>query len=137
MVELFANSGDTDQMPRSVASDLGLHCLPVTSLGISICQWVKEKYLCQIKIVLNMSRKNHNYKTLPPNDSRYIIICKRKYFLCFINNRVETLNWFALSEIICIICTEMRVQVGFVIQEYASRGEQPVKSYLTNHEDTY
>ena len=30
MVELFANSGDPDQMLRSVASDLGLHCLPVT-----------------------------------------------------------------------------------------------------------
>ena len=27
MVELFANSGDPYQMPHSVASDLGLHCL--------------------------------------------------------------------------------------------------------------
>ena len=30
MVELFANSGDPDQMPRSAASDLGLHCLLIT-----------------------------------------------------------------------------------------------------------
>ena len=30
MVVLFANSGDPDQMPHSAASDLGLHCLPVT-----------------------------------------------------------------------------------------------------------
>ena len=30
MVELFANSEDPDQMPHSAASDLGLHCLPVT-----------------------------------------------------------------------------------------------------------
>ena len=29
MVELFANSRDPDQMPCSVASDLGLYCLPV------------------------------------------------------------------------------------------------------------
>ena len=29
MVELFANSGDADQTPRSAASELGLHCLPV------------------------------------------------------------------------------------------------------------
>ena len=35
MVELFANSGDPDQTPRSAASDLGQHCLPVTGLGIS------------------------------------------------------------------------------------------------------
>ena len=26
MVEVFANSGDPDQTPRSVASDLDLHC---------------------------------------------------------------------------------------------------------------
>ena len=32
MVELhvFANSEDPDQTPHSAASDLGLHCLPVT-----------------------------------------------------------------------------------------------------------
>ena len=33
MVELFANSGDPDQMLSSVASDLGLHCLLITLLG--------------------------------------------------------------------------------------------------------
>ena len=26
MVELFAKSGDPDQMPHSATSDLGLHC---------------------------------------------------------------------------------------------------------------
>ena len=35
MVELIANSGDPDQTPGSVASDLGLHCLPITLLGVS------------------------------------------------------------------------------------------------------
>ena len=43
MVELFANSGDPDQTPRSAASDLGLHCLPVTCLGVSSLQWVKKR----------------------------------------------------------------------------------------------
>ena len=32
MVELFANSGDPDQMQHSAASDLGLLCLPVNLL---------------------------------------------------------------------------------------------------------
>ena len=41
MVELSANSGDPDQMPHSAASDLGVHCLPVTVLGISRLQLVK------------------------------------------------------------------------------------------------
>ena len=42
MVVLFANSGDPDQMPRSAGSDLGLHYLLITLLGISRLQWVKE-----------------------------------------------------------------------------------------------
>ena len=38
----FANSGDTDQMPHFAASDLGLHCLSIISLGVSRLQRVKE-----------------------------------------------------------------------------------------------
>ena len=30
MAKVFANSGDPDQTPPSAASDLGLHCLPIT-----------------------------------------------------------------------------------------------------------
>ena len=41
MVKLFANSGDPDQRPQNMASDLGLHCLPVTLLRVSRLQWVK------------------------------------------------------------------------------------------------
>ena len=44
----FANSGDHDQTPHSAASDLGLHCLPITLLGISRLQWVKPKSVCWI-----------------------------------------------------------------------------------------
>ena len=33
MVELLANSGDPIQTMHSAASDLGLHCLPITLLG--------------------------------------------------------------------------------------------------------
>ena len=41
MAEVFANSEDPDQTPHSAASDLGLHCLPNTLLGVSRLQWVK------------------------------------------------------------------------------------------------
>ena len=34
MAEPSANSGDPDQTPHSVASDLDLHCLPITHLGV-------------------------------------------------------------------------------------------------------
>ena len=43
MGELFANSGELDQMPHAEASDLGLHCLSITLLGVSRLQWVKPK----------------------------------------------------------------------------------------------
>ena len=41
MAELSASSGDPDRMPQSVVSDLGLHCLPITLLGVSRLKWVK------------------------------------------------------------------------------------------------
>ena len=44
MVELFANSGDPDQMLHSATSDLGLHCLPVTVLVVYRLQWVKGQF---------------------------------------------------------------------------------------------
>ena len=42
MAKLFANSRDPDQMPHSAASDLGLHCLPITLLQVSRLQWVNN-----------------------------------------------------------------------------------------------
>ena len=47
-----ANSVDPDQMPHSVASDLGLHCLP----GLSVC-------ILQVNMVLiNLSQ---SYQCMP------------------------------------------------------------------------
>ena len=46
--KLFANSGDPDQTPHSAASDLGLHCLPVTHLGVSRLQWVNCWYTTKV-----------------------------------------------------------------------------------------
>ena len=43
MAAVFANSEDPDQTPHSAASDRGLHCLPITRLGVSRLQWVKGK----------------------------------------------------------------------------------------------
>ena len=40
MAEVFANSEDPDQMMHSVASDMGLHCLPIILLGVSWLQQV-------------------------------------------------------------------------------------------------
>ena len=40
MAKLLANIGDPDQTPHSAASDLDLHCLPVTLLRVSRLQWI-------------------------------------------------------------------------------------------------
>ena len=46
MVDIFANSEDPDQTPRSAAFDLGLHCLPVTRFQSSRGYYIKkEKYV--------------------------------------------------------------------------------------------
>ena len=47
MAKLFTNSADPDQTPHSAASDLGLHCLPITLLRVSRLQWVTA-YLNEI-----------------------------------------------------------------------------------------
>ena len=52
MVELLENSGVPDQMPHSAASDLGLHCLPITHLGVSRLQWVNYSILNFIAIYM-------------------------------------------------------------------------------------
>ena len=41
MVKLFVNNEDPDQTPHSAVSELGLHCLPITILGVSRLQWDK------------------------------------------------------------------------------------------------
>ena len=45
MAKIFANSGDPDQTPHSAASDLGLHCLPITFQGVSRLQWVNYHHI--------------------------------------------------------------------------------------------
>ena len=39
--ELNANNADPDKTPCSVASDLGLHCLPMSLLWDARLKWVK------------------------------------------------------------------------------------------------
>ena len=50
MAELFANSRNPEQTPRSAASDLGLHCLPIALLGVSRLQWIKTSPLILMQI---------------------------------------------------------------------------------------
>ena len=66
MVELFANSGNPDQTPPSAASDLGLHCLPTTLLGVSRLQWVKWKHERTIIHRTQIEQMRRNCLKIPP-----------------------------------------------------------------------
>ena len=57
--KLFANSGDPDQTPHSVASDLGLHCLPITLLGVSRLQWVKKFLFFSFRVAMATKQNGH------------------------------------------------------------------------------
>ena len=46
-----ANSGDPDQTPHSVASDLGLHCLPMSYKKHARHIWLKMQLFCYLIIV--------------------------------------------------------------------------------------
>ena len=61
MAKLFANSGDPDQTPRSAASDLGLHCLPVTFLRVSRLQWVNVRTTL-VMASSSIGSYSHNYQ---------------------------------------------------------------------------
>ena len=43
-----ANSVDSDQTPRSAASDLGLHCLPMSHLWDARHKWVNVVFLISL-----------------------------------------------------------------------------------------
>ena len=70
MAKLFANSEDPDQTPHSAASDLGLHCLSITLLGVSPLQWAKGKkpvlFTSQAKLTIT------NHCADSPNDKLLI-----------------------------------------------------------------
>ena len=51
-----ANSVDPDQGPRSAASDLHLHCLPVTLFGVSRLNWVN--------VLMEQSNRRHSIMSL-------------------------------------------------------------------------
>ena len=107
MVELFANSGDPDQMPHSAASDLGLHCLPVTLLRVSRLQWVNPKYLYSVCIV--------PVQTLDPDQtspSRGNLI--GNYSACYSVSTYMCPHWaLCLGLAYCIQANYFTVQLGF------------------------
>ena len=43
-----ANSGDPDQTPLSVASDLGLYCLPMSYKKDARHIWIKMQLVCYL-----------------------------------------------------------------------------------------
>ena len=88
MVELFANSGDPDQTPRSSASNLGLHCLPITLLGDFRLQWVNQfAYQEEIKSNVYMYMINSFGAKLQTT----VVVCF-SFFFFFVFNIINKLS---------------------------------------------
>ena len=63
MAKLFAKSEDPNQMPHSAASDLGLHCLPITHLRVSRLQQVNNKSALVDHFVLSPRERKQRLKS--------------------------------------------------------------------------
>ena len=78
--EIFANSGDPDQ---TLHSDLGLHCLPSTLLGISRLQWVK---LMTTLVKQEIANKQCLFNTPPWTDGQ----CENSILTQFAGDIIKT-----------------------------------------------
>ena len=79
MAEVFENSGYPDQTPHSVASDLGLHYLPITLLGVSWLKWVNFEHTTKFCLLHHCSREllMITYKLCS-----YVACWKKKNIIC-------------------------------------------------------
>ena len=105
MVELFANSGDTDQTLHSATSDLGLHCLQSTLFGVSRLQWVNIVYSTVRKTYLELSKAALNSEVVLLWSGLNCRILLYIYELAvFKSVRVSAVSRQALSLSICGQC---------------------------------
>ena len=60
MAKRFENSEDSDQMRHSAVPDLGLHCLPITILEVSLHNGLKQNPCQLINCVVLYSKPCYN-----------------------------------------------------------------------------
>ena len=79
MAEVFSNSEDTNQMPHSVVSDLGLHCLPITFLGVFRLQWVNEYSQCIFSWIKEEKCHYCSFGKSAFSGAMYLLTCSHCY----------------------------------------------------------
>ena len=89
MAKLFANSRDPDQTPHSAASDLGLHCLPITLLRVSRLQWVQ--FHVTIIVFVKLCHSLGKFSRQQLNDIFLIFPLKIVFDILCILSHVETI----------------------------------------------
>ena len=77
-------------MPRSAASDLGLHCLPVTHLGVASLQWVKSVLLARnLTLISWCISKRYNNTRRKKTESKEVICWWRWQQCCHHNKKTK------------------------------------------------
>ena len=97
MLVINASSVDPDQTLRFAASDLDLHCLPMSLLQDARHKWVKDWHL---KKVREKSRECHNHKPQPFPDTRIHFVL---HFLQLIFKVVVQINYSYSGTVIGIL----------------------------------
>ena len=87
MVEPFENNGDPDQMPHSVTSDLGLHCLAITLLGVSKLQWVNRIFFSYSLVINRRQEDKINFYSL----SKAFYFGSFELVLCNLKGKVKNI----------------------------------------------
>ena len=83
---------DPDQTSHSVASDQGgLHCLPITLLGVSRLKWVNH----ELKTLVSVSNRINN--SAVPFEMRSLVVSS-------VHQRFMSYHIYPISKEICRLC---------------------------------
>ena len=117
MVEPYADSGDAGQMPHPAASDLGLHCLPITLLGVSrLTMGYQTEQSCNLIWVFIVHVCPENGMTYLVVLMRILSLCKLVYVICIpmLCHNTHTVNILKfltlysipfLPKVCCFLCS--------------------------------
>ena len=109
MAKLFANSGDPDQMPRSTAYDLGLHCLPITLYGSPNYNGLKY---CWMSVDPDQMPKNLNWLYTFPQT------CLGKY--------LDKYGTFFLYVLVSLLKSECRLEASSFFYQAMDHKNVPI-----------
>ena len=128
MIELFANSGEADQVRGSAASALGLHCLPITHLGVSRLQWAKDTFSNDM-LKLKLNKKQQKKKK---EEKCHIYLGPVVQSVVSLTSSLRVISLTVLADSIynILIFFAEKMWVAFALQKLLTFFQQKISAYL-------